>query len=275
MTPALPPARKRLGQHFLVDPNIVRKIVALAELRPDETVFEIGPGRGILTRALCAEAKLVVAVELDVQLGEYLREATRDCPNLDLRVGDALEFSYQELPEGTVVVANLPYYVSTPLLFKLLEARLKIDRMVLMLQTEVARRLVAQPGTEDYGILSVLTQYAAAATLAFPVSANCFRPRPDVGSSVVSLKLRRQPALIVQDEACFVRTVRASFAHRRKTLANSLRDEGLAQDRIAQALAQAGIEPRRRAETLTLREFSALAEAMGRAAPGEKLKADG
>lgn len=275
MTPALPPARKRLGQHFLVDPNIVRKIVALAELRPDETVFEIGPGRGILTRALCAEAKLVVAVELDVQLGEYLREATRDCPNLDLRVGDALEFSYQELPEGTVVVANLPYYVSTPLLFKLLEARLKIDRMVLMLQTEVARRLVAQPGTEDYGILSVLTQYAAAATLAFPVSANCFRPRPDVGSSVVSLKLRRQPALIVQDEAWFVHTVRASFAHRRKTLANSLRDEGLAQDRIAQALAQAGIEPRRRAETLTLREFSALAEAMGRAAPGEKLKADG
>ncbi|TAJ09845.1 MAG: ribosomal RNA small subunit methyltransferase A [Nitrospirae bacterium] len=275
MTPALPPARKRLGQHFLVDPNIVRKIVALAELRPDETVFEIGPGRGILTRALCAEAKQVVAVELDVQLGVYLREATRDCPNLDLRVGDALEFPYEALPEGTVVVANLPYYVSTPLLFKLLEARQKIDRMVLMLQTEVARRLVAQPGTEDYGILSVLTQYAAAAKLAFTVSANCFRPRPDVGSSVVSLALRRQPALVVQDEASFVRTVRASFAHRRKTLANSLRDEGLAQDRIMQALVQVGIDPRRRAETLTLHEFAVLAEVLGRAVPGEELKADG
>jgi 16S rRNA (adenine1518-N6/adenine1519-N6)-dimethyltransferase len=275
MTPALPPARKRLGQHFLVDPNIVRKIVALAELRPDETVFEIGPGRGILTRALCAEAEQVVAVELDVQLGEYLRETIRDCRNLDLHLGDALEFPYEELPEGTVVVANLPYYVSTPLLFKLLEARRKIDRMVLMLQTEVARRLVAQPGTEDYGILSVLTQYAAVAKLAFMVSANCFRPRPDVGSSVVSLALRRQPALVVQDEASFVRTVRASFAHRRKTLANSLRDEGLAQDRIMQALAQVGIDPRRRAETLTLREFAVLAEVLGRAAPGEELQADG
>jgi 16S rRNA (adenine1518-N6/adenine1519-N6)-dimethyltransferase len=266
MTPALPPARKRLGQHFLVDPNIVRKIVALAELRPDETVFEIGPGRGVLTRALCAEAKQVVAVELDMQLGEYLRETSRDCRNLDLRLGDALEFPYEELPEGTVVVANLPYYVSTPLLFKLLEARRKIDRMVLMLQTEVARRLVAQPGTEDYGILSVLTQYAAVAKLAFTVSANCFRPRPDVGSSVVSLAVRRQPALVVQDEAWFVRTVRASFAHRRKTLANSLRDEGLTAEQIALALARAEIVPSRRAETLSIVEFAALSDALRSAA---------
>lgn len=268
MTSLPPPARKRLGQHFLVDPNIVRKIVALAALRPDETVFEIGPGRGILTRALCAEARRVVAVELDVQLGGYLRESTGDCPNLDLRLGDALEFPYEELPEGTVVVANLPYYVSTPLLFKLLEARSRIDRMVLMLQSEVARRLVAQPATEDYGILSVLTQSAVAAQLAFPVSANCFRPRPDVGSSVVSLKVRRPPDPAVPDEARFVRTVRASFAHRRKTLANSLRDEGLPQSRIGEALAQAGIDPSRRAETLTLREFASLAAALGRAEPG-------
>lgn len=275
MTSLPPPARKRLGQHFLVDPNIVRKIVALAALRPDETVFEIGPGRGILTRALCAEARRVVAVELDVQLGGYLRESTGDCPNLDLRLGDALEFPYEELPEGTVVVANLPYYVSTPLLFRLLEARPRIDRMVLMLQSEVARRLVAQPATEDYGILSVLTQSAAAAQLAFPVSANCFRPRPDVGSSVVSLKVRRPPDPAVPDEARFVRTVRAAFAHRRKTLANSLRDEGLPQSRIGEALAQAGIDPSRRAETLTLREFVSLAAALGRAEPGGAPTADG
>lgn len=266
MMPVPPPARKRLGQHFLVDLNIVRKIVALAELHPDDTVFEIGPGRGILTRALCAEAKRVIAVELDVQLGEYLRETMRDCGNLELRSGDALEFPYEELPERTVVVANLPYYVSTPLLFKLFEARARIDRMVLMLQTEVARRLVARPGTEDYGILSVLTQYSAVAKLAFPVSANCFRPRPDVGSSVVSLVLRRQSDLVVHDEAWFVHTVRASFAHRRKTLANSLQDEGLSQNHVRQALAQAGIEPKRRAETLTLQEFAILAEALSRRA---------
>lgn len=275
MTPLPPPARKNLGQHFLVDPNIVRKIVALADLRPDETVFEIGPGRGILTRSLCASAARVVAVELDVQLGGYLQETLRDCANLDLRLGDALAFPYDTLPERTVVVANLPYYASTPLLFTLLEAKQRIDRMVLMLQTEVARRLVAQPDTDDYGILSVLTQYAAETKLAFPVSANCFRPRPDVGSSVVSLKLKRQPEWAVQDEARFVRTVRASFAHRRKTLANSLQDEGLAQAVIAPALAQAGIEPKRRAETLTLREFAALAEALGGAAPGKPPTAGG
>ncbi|MDE3018698.1 MAG: ribosomal RNA small subunit methyltransferase A [Nitrospirota bacterium] len=275
MMPVPPPARKRLGQHFLVDLNIVRKIVALAELHPDETVFEIGPGRGVLTRALCAEAKRVIAVELDVQLGEYLRETMRDCGHLELRSGDALEFPYEELPERTVVVANLPYYVSTPLLFKLFEARARIDRMVLMLQTEVARRLVARPGTEDYGILSVLTQYSAVAKLAFPVSANCFRPRPDVGSSVVSLVLRRRPDLAVHDEARFVRTVRASFAHRRKTLANSLLDEGLPQNHVRQALAQAGIEPKRRAETLTLQEFAILAEALSRPGAGPQPKADG
>ncbi|MFM8550887.1 MAG: 16S rRNA (adenine(1518)-N(6)/adenine(1519)-N(6))-dimethyltransferase RsmA [Nitrospiraceae bacterium] len=262
MTLSPPRPLKRLGQNFLIDPNIVRKIVALADLRPGETVFEIGPGRGSLTGALCAAAKRVVAVELDVQLGEYLREATKDCANLDLRIGDALEFSYEQLPEGTVVVANLPYYASTPLLFKLFEARPRIDRMVLMLQTEVARRLVARPATKDYGILSVLTQHVAEATLAFPVSANCFRPRPDVGSSVVSLVMRRPQGQAVQEDTGFVRSVRASFAHRRKTLANSLRDEGLPAARIAQAMAQAGIEPGRRAETLTVHEFASLAQAL-------------
>lgn len=263
MTASPPPPLKRLGQHFLVDPNIVRKIVASAKLRPEETVLEIGPGRGILTRALCAEARTVIAVELDQKLEDYLKETLGDCGNLDLRIGDALEFPYETLPEGTVVVANLPYYISTPLLFKLLEARPRIDRMVLMLQAEVARRLVAKPGSSDYGILSVLTQYAAEASLAFQVSPGCFRPRPEVGSAVVSLVMRKQPSVPVENEARFVRTVRASFAHRRKTLANSLRDEGLPAEQIALALAQAGIAPSRRAETLSIEEFATLAAALG------------
>ncbi|MEW6542942.1 MAG: 16S rRNA (adenine(1518)-N(6)/adenine(1519)-N(6))-dimethyltransferase RsmA [Nitrospirota bacterium] len=272
-SPAPPPRPlKRLGQHFLVDPNIARKIVVLAGIRPDETVIEIGPGRGVLTRALCERAKRVIAIELDPKLGRYLDETLGGCRNLDLRIGDALDFPYDRIPQGTVVVANLPYYVSTPLLFKLLEARDRIDRLVLMLQTEVARRLAAGPGTRDYGVLSVLTQVAADVAIAFPVAAGCFRPRPEVGSSVVSLTVRKTPAAAVADDAGFVRAVRAAFAHRRKTLANSLRDEGYPPDRIARALAEAGIEPSRRAETVTLQEFAALARALmaasDRADPG-------
>lgn len=261
--PLLPPRPlKRLGQHFLVDPNIVRKIVALAGLRSDELVLEIGPGRGILTRALSGAARAVIAIEVDPKLHAYVAETLADYANVDLRLGDALAFDYLTLPPRTVVVANLPYYVSTPLLMKLLDARARFDRMVLMLQTEVARRLVAEPGTSEYGSLSVVTRHAAEVSLAFQVSPSCFRPRPEVGSAVVSLMIRRESPVGVADEAAFARIVRASFAHRRKTIANSLRDEGLPPDRIAAALTRAGIAPSRRAETLGLHEFGALTAAL-------------
>jgi len=270
MSRSLPRPKKRLGQHFLVDQNVVRKIVALADLQPSETVLEIGPGTGALTRALCAAAGSVIAVELDAALAARLSQALATCSNLDLRVGDAMEFPYATLPEGTVVVSNLPYYLSTPVLFKLLAARGRIGRMVLMLQTEVARRLAAKPGTKDYGILSVLTQFWAVPQLAFRVSASCFRPRPEVGSTVISLKIRPVPPAQVADEPVFVATVRAAFAHRRKTLANSLRDEGWPADRVAAALERAKIQGTRRAETLTLTEFAALANALH-----QELMADG
>ena len=253
---------KRLGQHFLIDPNIVRKIVACAAIRPDEAVFEIGPGRGILTRALCAVAESVIAVELDPHLAAYLKETLADCPNLALRYGDALDFPFHTLPDKTVVVANLPYYASTPLLFKLFEAHDRIDRMVLMLQTEVAKRLAAEPCTVDYGILSVLAQYRTEPKLVFRVSAGCFRPQPDVESAVVRLAVRQSPAVHVDDEVLFTRIVRAAFAHRRKTLLNSLRDEQFSQPRLTRAFADTGIAPSRRAETLTLSEFAALSAAM-------------
>jgi 16S rRNA (adenine1518-N6/adenine1519-N6)-dimethyltransferase len=265
MMPTAPRPRKRLGQHFLIDPNIVRKIVTLADVRPHETVLEIGPGRGVLTRPLCAAARTVIAIEKDPRLGDYLTRAVADCRNLDLRVADALEFPFESLPDRSVVVANLPYNISTPLLFRLLEARERIDRMVLMLQTEVARRLVARPGGRDYGILSVLAQYSATPSLAFQVAASCFRPRPEVGSAVVRLMMQTErSSLRVADEALFVRTVRAAFAHRRKTLLNSLRDEGLGTEAVAPALARVGIAPSRRAETLALEEFAALADAMSK-----------
>ena len=259
---AAPPPKKRLGQHFLIDQNIVRKIVAAAALKPDEAVLEIGPGRGVLTRALCGQAGRVLAIEVDRSLGATLEAALAGCANVEVLFGDALDYPYERLAPRTVVVANLPYNVSSPLLFKLLHAHQKIDRMVLMLQTEVARRLVAGPGSKDYGILSVLTQYRAEPALAFHVSAGCFRPKPAVGSTVVVLPMRREPAVSVGDEPLFIRTVRASFAHRRKTLVNSLRDEGFPSDRILPALKAAGIEPSRRAESLTIAQFAALANAL-------------
>ena len=242
MASSLPPALKRLGQNFLIDPNIIRKIVSLAALGPEDTVLEIGPGRGALTAGLCAEAGRVIAVEIDPQLQPHLQESLGHCRNLDLRIGDALAFPFETLPLRTVVVANLPYYVSTPILFALLDARARLDRLVLMLQTEVALRLAAKPNSEDYGVLSVLTQEAAEVELAFRVSANCFRPRPTVGSAVV----------------------RASFAHRRKTLVNSLRDEGYPSEQIARATAEAGVPPQARAEMLTLDDYRTLARAFDR-----------
>jgi 16S rRNA (adenine1518-N6/adenine1519-N6)-dimethyltransferase len=260
-----PPPKKRLGQHFLIDPNIVRKIVSLAAPRSDETVFEIGPGRGALTRALCAASRSVVAVEVDRQLTEYLTRTLTDCPNLDLRHGDALSFPLETIPEGSVVVANLPYYISAPLLFKLLEMRGRIDRMVLMLQTEVARRIVARPHTKEYGVLAVLAQYWTEPVLAFRIPSTCFQPRPEVESAVVKLAVRRRPAVAVQDEDVFLRLVRGAFAHRRKTLVNSLRDEGFAGDAVNRAMTAAGIDPVRRAETLSLQEFAVLADAFARA----------
>ena len=256
-----PPPQKRLGQNFLIDPNIVRKIVSVAAVDPDETVLEIGPGRGILTRALCDTAKTVIALEIDQCLIQYLKE-TLSCPNLELRHDDALHFAYETLPDRTVVVANLPYYISTPLLFTLLEAKDRIGRMVLMLQVEVAERIVAAPNTEAYGILSVLTQYRAEAKIAFRVSKNCFRPRPDVDSAIITLMVRPHPSMSAPNEALFVKLVRAAFAHRRKTLSNSLRDEGFPPTQLAQALSQADINPKRRAETLSIPEFAALTDAL-------------
>lgn len=261
MAASFPPALKRLGQNFLIDPNIIRKIVSLAALRPDDTVLEIGPGRGALTSGLCAEARRVIAVEIDPQLQPQLQETLGHCRNLDLRIGDALAFPYDSLPLRTVVVSNLPYYVSTPILFALLDARAHLDRLVLMLQTEVALRLAAKPNSEDYGVLSVLTQEAADVEVAFRVSPNCFRPRPTVGSAVVHLAIKTQDGFDPVRHERFRRLVRASFAHRRKTLVNSLRDEGYPPKRVTQAIEEAGLPPQARAEMLTLDDYRTLARA--------------
>jgi len=253
---SVPPAAiKRLGQNFLIDPNIVRKIVALAELTSTDTVLEIGPGRGILTEALCRATGHVTAIEIDPRLHTYLTEREGQFPNLTLALGDAMIYPLERLPIGTIVVANLPYYLSTPLLFRLLDQHDRFPRMVLMLQNEVVDRLVAKPGSSDYGVLSVMAQYAAETTKAFRVSAQCFRPKPEVGSAVVLLKTKPQRALNQEEELKFASLVKAAFAHRRKTLANSLKDEGYEQKLVADALDALTLSPSVRAETLSLEQF--------------------
>ncbi len=253
---------KTLGQHFLIDHNIVRKIVRLAELQPGETVLEIGPGRGILTEALLEASGLVVAIEVDAALCAHLRATLGARPNFTLIEGDALPYDYAQIPSPFLVVANLPYYLSTPLLFRLLQERRRVDRMVLMLQAEVAARLAAVPGGKDYGALSIAAQFYCEVRQAFKVPATCFRPKPQVGSAVVALTPLPRSRVAVHDEVLFFKVVRAGFAHRRKALVNSLKDEGFEAARTVAALEQAGIDPRRRAESLTLSEWAALANAL-------------
>jgi 16S rRNA (adenine1518-N6/adenine1519-N6)-dimethyltransferase len=253
--PAFPRANKRLGQHFLIDQNIVRKIVAAAELTPDETVLEVGPGRGILTEALASAARRVVAVEIDPQLHRLLEARQSEWKNVEVVCADALSYSLEAVAAGTVVVGNLPYYISTPLLFKFLEHRHRFPR------------LVAKAGTSAYGVLSVMAQYAADISKAFTVSANCFRPRPEVGSAVVVVRTKQEALLSPEEEPAFAAVVKAAFAHRRKTLVNSLRDEGFDPQAVMDAISAVGIVSTVRAETLSLDTFSRLATRLDRPKP--------
>ncbi len=261
MSHAEPPsAIKRLGQNFLIDPNIVRKILAEAELRPRDSVLEIGPGRGILTEALCHASGHVTAIEIDPRLHAHLSDRYANVPNLTLELGDAMTYSLERLPIGTVVVANLPYYISTPLLFRLLDHRDRFPRLILMLQAEVADRLIAKPGSRDYGVLSVLAQYVAVTAKAFKVSANCFRPQPAVGSAVVVLQIKKERELSPEVEPALIQLVKAAFAHRRKTLVNSLKDEGYDAQSVLETLRTHELAPTIRAETLPVKQFIELSQ---------------
>jgi len=224
--------------------------------------LEIGPGRGILTEALSQAAGHVTAIEVDPRLHAYLKTRQAELPNVELLCEDALAYPVENLPRGTVVVANLPYYISTPLLFRLLDQRGRFPRMVLMLQDEVADRLVAQPGGSDYGVLSVMAQYAADITKVFRVSAQCFRPRPEVASAVVQLRMKEGIKLSRKEEFAFRALVKAAFAHRRKTLVNSLRDEGYELHAVTETLQRLNIASTRRAETLSVEDLLRLTLAL-------------
>ena len=253
--------RRGLGQHFLRDGDIARRIIDLVRPTAADLVVEIGPGQGALTGELARAAGRLVALEVDRDLIGRLRARF---PTVEVMEADARRFRYADLvrpPGGRVlVVGNLPYSVSKPILVALLEARGAIDEMALMLQREVAGRLAATPGSKTYGSLSILTQLYADVRVAIRVSPGAFRPPPKVDSAVVHLRSLREPRVALADERRFNVVVRAAFAQRRKMLANGVAGVlGMPVERVRQAAEAVGIDPGRRAETLGIDEFARLA----------------
>ena len=256
---------KRLGQNFLVDENIVAQIVRAAALEPGERVLEIGPGIGTLTQALAETGADVVAVELDKKLPQVLAKTLAAYENVRIVQGDILKVDIGALIEGPFkVVANLPYYITTPILMTLLERRLPATRLVTMVQKEVAERMTAAPGGKAYGALSVAVQYYTQPRVVASVPPRSFIPAPEVESTVVCCDVREKPP-VEADERLFFRVVKAAFAQRRKTLANTLKTTGIPAETLQAALERAGIDGRRRGETLSLAEFAAVANAISAA----------
>jgi 16S rRNA (adenine1518-N6/adenine1519-N6)-dimethyltransferase len=249
---------RRLGQHFLHDPSILGRIVDAAGLSREDTVVEIGPGPGGLTRLLAGKVRHVIAIELDEGLFMRLRSELAGRGNIDLIQGDALKFPFGTLGRFKVV-SNIPYYVTTPIIFALLDSRENLETMTLTIQKEVAERIVAVPGGKDYGVLSIMVQYHSSPELKFIIPKEAFRPVPKVDSAVVHIEVLEKPRVIVKDERIFFRVVKTAFSQRRKTLANSLKGFG---PTIRDILMRSGIDPTRRPETLSLAEFAGLADVL-------------
>ena len=250
--------RKRLGQSFLEDMNIIRRIVALAEPAEDEAVVEIGAGLGSMTEELAKRVGRVIALEVDQRLVGVLRERFAGQDRVEVLQMDVLKYDFSSAcPGGRIkVVGNIPYHISSPILFRLLDFRRSISSMLLMFQKELADRITALPGTKDYGIPSVFVARYTKATCDLTVPPTCFYPVPDVVSSVLRLTVRQEPDLT--DEALFAKIVRAAFAQRRKTLWNNLRRIGLPEEMVGRMFTGSGIDRTRRAETLSVEEFSML-----------------
>lgn len=254
---------KKLGQNFLIKRGIVDEIVKAADLQEGEPVLEIGPGIGTLTQGLAQSGANVTAIELDTRLLEVLDTTLAQYSNVTIVHGDVLKLDVPSIMnnEPFKVVANLPYYITTPIIMSLLESRLPIERLVVMVQKEVALRMVAKPGTKDYGALSVAVQYYTKPDIVLDVPPKSFLPAPAVTSSVIRCVLRDKPPVDVVDEKLFFRVVKAGFAQRRKTFANTMKTTGLSKNRIEELLAKANIDGQRRGETFTLQEFADVANA--------------
>ena len=263
--------QKKFGQNFLIDPHVLDKIIAAAEITKDDFVLEIGPGIGTLTQYLAEAAREVVAVEIDSTLIPILEDTLSAYDNVSVINEDVLKVDLRKLAEERnggkpiKVVANLPYYITTPIIMSLFESHVPLKSLTVMVQKEVALRMQAGPGTKDYGALSLAVQYYASPYLAANVPPNCFMPRPNVGSAVIRLTRFEETPVQVKDEKLLFRLIRASFNQRRKTLQNGLvnsQELDFTKEQVAAAIATLGVSPSVRGEALTLERFAALANAL-------------
>lgn len=259
--------QKKFGQNFLIDPHVLEKIVEAAGIGPDDFVLEIGPGIGTMTQYLCEHAGKVMAVEIDRKLMEILEETLSAYDNVTVVNEDILKLDIAKIAEEEnngkpiKVVANLPYYITTPIIMELFESKVPLDSVTVMVQKEVAERMQAEPGTKEYGALSLAVQYYAEAEIVANVPPNCFMPRPNVGSAVIRLTCHKTSPVEVLDERFLFRVIRASFNQRRKTLQNGLGNDAslpINKTQVAEALEEMGLSATIRGETLSLEEFARL-----------------
>lgn len=267
---------KSLGQNFLIDDNVIDRILAGARLSEGDKIIEVGPGIGTLTREMGKVADKVVAIEIDKTLIPILEETLADLNNVEVVNQDILKVNVEELVKeklsgGPVkLVANLPYYITTPIVMKFLEENIPVTDIVVMVQKEVADRMNANPGTKDYGALSVAVQYYCDTEIVAKAPRHMFVPQPNVDSTVIGLHVREERKYPVDNEEIFFKTVKASFGQRRKTLLNSLGTLGfLTKDQVKEALSNANIDEKRRGETLTIEEFAALSNVISSMVPSK------
>ena len=265
--------KKKFGQNFLIDPHVLDKIVDAAQITKDDFVLEIGPGIGTLTQYLCENARRVLAVEIDDKLIPILKETLQPYDNVEVLHGDILKQDIQQIADTyndgkpIKVVANLPYYITTPIIMELFESHVPLANVTVMVQKEVADRMKAEPGTKDYGALSLAVQYYAKPYIAAFVPPNCFMPRPNVGSAVIRLDCLARVPVEVHNEKLMFRLIRASFNQRRKTLQNGIANSAelsFTKEQAARAIEQAGFDVRIRGEKLGLEEFARLADELER-----------
>lgn len=265
--------QKKFGQNFLIDTRVLERIVSEAEITKDDMVLEIGPGIGTMTQYLCENARKVVAVEIDNFLIPILTETLSEYDNVSVINEDILKFDINKLVEEEndgkpiKVVANLPYYITTPIIMGLFEKKVKVESITIMVQKEVAERMQSGPGSKDYGALSLAVQYYSKPEVVANVPPNCFMPRPNVSSSVIRLKTYIEPPVKVENEKLLFSLIRASFNQRRKTLVNGINNSGglnFTKKQVGAALVQMGLTENVRGEALTLEQFGILSDILNK-----------
>lgn len=258
---------KSLGQNFIIDSNVLDRILEGSELSEEDYILEIGPGIGVMTQVLCESCAKVVSIEIDSALIPVLEETVGEFDNLKIIHNDVLKVDLKALFEAEFkerrpkLIANLPYYVTTPIIMKFLEERIPVTDLIVMIQKEVADRMMARPSTKEYGALSVAVQYFTEPSIVTKVSKGSFMPMPNVDSSVIRLKVRENPPVVLSDEEIFFKTIKDAFGKRRKTLLNALSSGvlGLNKDQVRTVLAASGLEENLRGEALDINQFARLA----------------